>query len=226
MTCRGRQLAPPWSEKERALIKKWYTKEGGPKSLHRFPGRTLAALRRVALGMKVPSLFTRPVWSRGQSVVLAHGWHESGIRVIRKTLAETQPRKRSALVAKAKRMGLGPRLQGMLSVTAAAVMVGCSTELLTRIAKVEGVALLFKYKRKQGAWRVVDEESITKAALNYFRRETQRGFLERSGLTRDVLCPVMIWAGMKTQGTAMFWRLLPEEWDSLMVRYQARGGDG
>lgn len=204
-----------WTPEEVELLRKNYPKVGWDKTA-KLLNRSKASVFSKAQDLGIHGKKGPGQWTREELKLLRAGWADCSARWLRVKLPGRTER---AIRSKAIEMGLGPRLQGYMSIADAAKMLGvCATECL-RIIELEGV--MYRRVRSMGdhARRFVDEEDIREAGLRYFQRENMHVAAERLGVTADCLHRALRHAN-KTGGPRRIWRLFPEEWDRIFAEWR------
>lgn len=222
----GIPKGPEWADREKHWLSQIYP-NCSAQDTARIIGRTVYSVRKKAKQLKIRNVYARDGWTREENKTLSEGWHENSMRFLRGKLPG---RSEVAIIHQALGpLALGPRLQGMMPINKAAEAVGCCQPLLLRIAEVEGVQVVRKYKSCSNNRRLIDEEEILKAAKRYFRRENAREYRKRVGIPDREFTRILKWAGLYGDANhKVLKRLLPEEWDGVVAQYrkekEANGG--
>ncbi len=204
-----------WTAKEVELLRKNYPKIGWDRTA-KLLKRSKQSVFSKAQKLKIHGKKGPGHWTRAELKLLRAGWADCSARWLRMKLPGRTER---AIRSKAIELNLGPRLQGYMSISDAAKMLGVCIPECLRIIEMEGVMYRRVRSTSKYARRFVDEEDIREAGLRYLQRENMHVAAERLGVTADCLHRGLRHAG-KTGGPRKVWRLFPEEWDRILAEWR------
>lgn len=203
---------PPWTAQEEETLRCYYARAGA-KRVAAMLGRSERAIFKRA---QVLGVISRPIWTVAEDNILRREWGEVGPRSLREKLPG---RKWSAIVWRAKDLGLPSPKQGRVALSVAARAAGFSHYLMLNILETEGVrveryagGLHAQHRREQH--RVVDPDEARAAVERWLRRETVAQAATRIGVGRAAMRAILIRTGtLRPQGRGHVVRYTPEEID-------------
>ncbi len=221
---------PRWTEEEVAILRTFFPKEKTAQVAKRL-GRTWASVTYKVRTLGLTEKYTSGTrWSVKECKNLCLGWNEYSARGLRKLLPG---RTWAAIVCRAKKLGLGPRLQGYITVPKAAQILGVDEAVVVKIIEEENVTYIFrrqvcsppKGSKKARGWIYMEEEEIRAAGARYFERKAGLENAAEAARRLNVTPMKMLRAYRRRSGALPSsgpHQEPPEFWNKILAEYQER----
>lgn len=201
----------PWSPSQIEFLQNNYAKHGQAYCaayLH----KTENAVRCKARAMDLQD--KEAAWTLQEEEILTAFWQHASFREMQAALKK---RTTIAIKRKAAKMGLGPRLQGMISADEGCKLLGVCRPEFDRIMALKSVFVLRNQSKRILKY---DRDQVLAAGKDYFRRETTVAAADRKGWVYERLRNAARLLGAYKVGDE--YRMYPEEWDKLCEQWKAR----
>lgn len=207
------RLDRPWTDEERAALTKHYHRKS-IRQIAKLLNRTYTSVAQQAHRLDTNIRANRH-WTEEEDKLLRELWADAGQRKLR---ASFPTRSMVSIMRRAKKdLGLGRRLQGLVSLSMCARHVGVNTVMMKRILEWGKVGHMLSGKRRYG----VDLLDATDAATEWFKLETAPQAALRLHVTGSVLYIAAKRAEPAGKKPKSWHRRPKEEWDRLLAEHRA-----
>lgn len=221
-----------WTEEEERILRAHYPQKNGVQSCGRLlPHRSLNSLRLRASKLALRAHRSTKPWTPRELHILRLEWGEVAPRTLREKL---RPHTWTAIVWRAKHMGLGSPARGLVSIRRAAEVCGYCSRSMRKILVEQGVTIhqhpggLRAQKRRERRELVELDEARAAverhmAATSADSRETIREAARRHGVSQTTMAGRLARAGLLPRpGSGHVVLVLPEHSDRAVQMWKPR----